>query len=146
MSTVRPTSLSFVILFDPSDKHTTLDEDGYYVFRRFTTFNDIRNLIDREKFAHIDLHVPTDFTFDYMRQNPEVYIHTYFVDNEEFSVLDETEREKIRDSIRLCCATVGEEFIERGVMDSNSYEFNEGLNLAEQILQINIDQRNRFFP
>ncbi len=146
MSTVCPTPTSMVLLFDPSDKHITLDEDRYDIFRRYTTFPPIRNLIDTGQFGHIDLHVPTDFTFDDMRQNPEVYMHTYFVDNEEISLINNTEREKIRDSIRMCCAAVGEEFIERGTMDSNSHTFEEGIDLVEQLLQMDIDRVNRLYP
>lgn len=143
MSHAHFTSSSIVILLDPFNKHTTLDEDRYRVFRRFTTFNDVHYLIDTRQFEHIDLHVPTTFNFNDMRQHPKVYIHTYFVSNEEISLINDTEREKIRESIRICCENTGEEFIERGIMDSNENIFDEGIDLVEQILQMDINRMNR---
>ncbi len=88
------------------------------------------------------MHVPTTFTFECMRRSLEVYIHTYFVDNEEISVNNDTEREKIRDSIRICCESMGEEFIKRGIMESNGITYQEGISLTEQLLQNDLNQMN----
>ena len=129
--------LSYVlILYDPDDLHNTLDEDNYFFFRRVRTFDDVRDLLEAEQYGHIDLHVPTTFTFDDMRERPEVYIHTYFIDNEDTTLTNDTERQKIRDSIRLWCMNLGEDFVERGVMNSNEYIYDQGLSLAEQLLQM----------
>jgi hypothetical protein len=131
-----------VILFDPYGKHTTLDEDRYRIFYRFTTFNDVRNLIDARQCGQIDLHVPTDFSFESMRPYPRVYIHTYFVDNKDTSIVNDIERDKIRESIRICCAAVGEEFVNRGIIESNDQMFQDGISLADQIRQMDIDRMN----
>lgn len=142
MSDVYPSPSCIVILFDPSDTHFTLEEDRYSVFYRFTTFNEALNLIETCQFAQIDLHVPIDFDFNFMRQHPEVYIHTYFMDDEEISDMNVTERQKIRDSIRRCCEVAGEDFVQRGVMEWNDHTFEEGINLAEQLLLLNINRSN----
>jgi len=146
MSHVDFTSSSIVILLDPFNKHTTLDEDRYRAFRRFTTFNDVHQLIDTGQFTHIDLHVPTTFNFNDMRQHPNVYIHTYFIDNEEISLINDIEREKIRDSIRSCCENTREEFVKRGIMDSNENIFDDAIDLTEQLLQMDINRMNRLVP
>jgi hypothetical protein len=142
MSSVCPPPSNVVILFDPSDKHVTLDEDGYHVFRRFKIFSDVRNLLNTEHYGHIDLHVPTTFHFNDMRPYPKVYIHTYFMDDEETSLTNDTERQKIRDSIRICCGSTGEEYIERGVMEENDYAFEQGTGIAELLLQMDINRRD----
>jgi hypothetical protein len=142
MSAVYPLPSSVVILFDPSDKHVTLDEDEYQFFRRFTMFGDVRNLIDTGQYIHIDLHVPTTFTFDDMRPYPKVYIHTYFTDDDETSWINDTERQKIRDSIRICCGSTGEEYVERGIMEENDYIFEQGTHLAELLVQMDITRRD----
>jgi hypothetical protein len=142
MNIAGPIPSSIVILLDPSGKHITLDGEGYYVFRRFTMFDDVRNLINTGQHGQIDLHVPIDFPFDDMRPYLSVYIHTYFADNEETSIIIVMERQKIRDSIRVCCENVGEEFIERGVLDSDAQGYDEGINLAEQLRQMDEDHMN----
>jgi hypothetical protein len=143
MTAVGPISSGIVILLDPYDHHATLEEEeDYNFFYRFTIFDEVRQLIDTGQFSEITLHVPTDFTFEPMRAYLPVYINTYFFDNEETSVTNVTERQKIRDSIRKCYEALGEEFIERGVLDLNDHTYDDGIGLAEQLLQMNIDRRN----
>jgi hypothetical protein len=142
MNNVPPTPSSIVILFDPSDIHTTLDEEEYYAFHRFTTFDNVLNLINTGQCGRIDLHLPTNFDFNLIRPNRYVYIHAYFRDNEDTSITNQEERQKIRDSIRTCCEINGEEFIERGILEANDRIYDEGIDLAEQLLQLDIDLMN----
>ena len=139
---VSPPS-NVVILFDPSNRHVTLDEDDYPIFHRCITFGEILQLINTRQYGHIDLHVPTNFTFDDMQTYPRVYIHTYFMDDEELSDIDGIEREKVRDSIRTCCGYAGVEYVERGVMDGNPHDFDESISYAERMYQMDINRRDR---
>jgi hypothetical protein len=81
-----------------------------------------------------------------MRQYPEIYIHTYFVDNRLITCTNVTEREKIRDSIRTCCETMGEEFTERGIIESNDHMYEEGIGHLEQLLQMDRNRMNELLP
>ena len=136
-----PTSI--VILFDPSNKHDTLDADRYSIFYRVTALGEVFQIIDTRQFKQINLHVPIEFDFNSMLEHPDIYIHTYFLADDETSDLNIIERQKIRESIRDCCVIAGEEFIERGVMESNIQLYDEGLSFAELLRQMNIDQRDR---
>jgi hypothetical protein len=143
MSDLVPFHSNVVFLFDPSDKHGTLDEDDYPIFWRFRIFADIRQLLNTGQYGHIDLHVPTTFTFDDIRPYPKVYIHTYFMDDDESSYINDVEREKIRDSIRTCCEDEGVEYAERGVMEDNSYYYDESIGFAGRLYQMDVDRRDR---
>jgi hypothetical protein len=131
-----------VVLLDPSDEHITLDTEGHACFFRCSIFSQFCDILHLNQIGQIDLHVPSSFNLELMRQYARVYIHTYFV-GDETPRTTEIEREKIRDSIRLCCDELGIDNTKRGVGETNQQLFSRGIELAAHGEQMDRDRMNR---
>lgn len=129
-----------VLLIDPSNTHGSLDDNRYTFFNRYESVNDrVLDLITTRRHNHIDLYVPSDFTFETLRQYPYVHIHAYFVYHDDISFNNNIEREKIRESIRKCCENRNVEYIERSVLNRDERTYNRAIDTTETLIQREID-------
>ena len=125
-----------VVLIDPSNTHGSLDDNRYTFFNRYESVNDrVLDLITTRRHNHIDLYVPSDFTFETLRQYPYVHIHAYFVYHDDTSSNNVIEREKIRESIRKCCENCNIEYIEQGVSARDERAYNRAIEATEANIQ-----------